>query len=106
MASRRPLGFDRRMACVGLLREGAAHIGCGRARAARARYPSNVATVNSVNLSGSNSPAWASSTILIATSSMMGNASASDSCILVRTCSKALCIASIWSGRKDGALRR
>jgi hypothetical protein len=25
---------------------------------------------------------------------------------LVRTCSKALCIASIWSGRKNGALRR
>ena len=38
----------------------------------RLRYPSNVDTVASVNLSGSNSPARISSKILIATSSTTG----------------------------------
>ena len=69
-------------------------------------YPSNSATTASVSLSGLNSPSRASSTIRIATSSTTGNARAPVSRILVRTCSKALCIASIWSGPKNGALRR
>jgi hypothetical protein len=69
-------------------------------------YTSNSATTASVSLSGLNSPAWASSTILIATSSATGIALGPFNRNRKQTCSKALCISSIWSGRKKGALRR
>jgi hypothetical protein len=69
-------------------------------------YTSNSATTASVSLSGLNSPAWASSTILIATSSATGMALGPFNRNRIQTCPKALCISSIWSGRKNGALRR
>jgi hypothetical protein len=70
------------------------------------RYPSNSATTISVSLSGSNSPSRASSTIRIATRSATGTALAPVNLNRVQTRLKALCIVSIWSGRKNGALRR
>jgi hypothetical protein len=68
--------------------------------------PPNSATTVAVSLSGSNSPSWASSTILIAASSTTGMALGPVNRNRVQTRLKALCIASIWSGRKNGALWR
>jgi hypothetical protein len=68
--------------------------------------PPNSATTVAVSVSVWNSPSRASSTIRIATSSITGRALGPVNRNLVWTCSKALCIASIWSGRKNGALRR